>query len=141
MFIQSNDLFHAPGPDGVDPFEDGQPVSGDVTDQVALWDASTEGVIAVTLDPIPVTGRRRVDVTRVGSGETVTVTLTGLFADDQDRTFVGDAFEGPVEESEIRSITVDGDTADPGFQSAGQEVVQAAVRESTAEGACSRPTN
>ncbi len=43
MFIQSNDLFYAPvDADGIDLFSGDQPVSGDVTDRVALWDASTE---------------------------------------------------------------------------------------------------
>jgi len=43
MFVQSNDLFFAPGPDGIDLFDaDSNPIDGDVTDQVDLWDASTE---------------------------------------------------------------------------------------------------
>ena len=43
MFIQSNDLFYAPGPEGIPLFEGGHPVEGEVTEQVRLWDASTEG--------------------------------------------------------------------------------------------------
>lgn len=42
MFVQSNDLFYAPTPDGVSLFEDGEPIEGDVTGEVALWDAGTE---------------------------------------------------------------------------------------------------
>lgn len=43
MFVQSNDWFFAPGPDAIALFDmDGNPVSGDVTDQVYLWDAGTE---------------------------------------------------------------------------------------------------
>ncbi len=43
MFAQSNDWFYAPDADGIPLFDDaGQPVSGDVTDQVMLWDAGTE---------------------------------------------------------------------------------------------------
>jgi len=42
MFVPSNDLFYAPGPEGIALFSDGDPVSGDVTDRVALWDAGTE---------------------------------------------------------------------------------------------------
>jgi hypothetical protein len=43
MFIQSNDLVYAPGPDGIPLFDaDGVPADGDVTDAVGLWDASTE---------------------------------------------------------------------------------------------------
>jgi hypothetical protein len=42
MFVPSNDLFFAPGSEGISFWEDGNPVSGDVTDQVTLWDAGTE---------------------------------------------------------------------------------------------------
>ena len=43
MFVQSNDLFYAPGEAGIPLFDgDGNPVSGDITDQVSLWDAGTE---------------------------------------------------------------------------------------------------
>lgn len=43
MFAQSNDFFYAPDEDGIALFDgSGTPVSGDVTDQVALWDAGTE---------------------------------------------------------------------------------------------------
>jgi hypothetical protein len=43
MFAQSNDLFYAPAESGISLFDaDGMPISGDVTDQVMLWDAGTE---------------------------------------------------------------------------------------------------
>jgi hypothetical protein len=43
MFGQSNDWFYAPSPNGIALFDDkGKPVSGDVTDQLYLWDAGTE---------------------------------------------------------------------------------------------------
>ena len=43
MFVQSNDLFFAPAPAGIALFDaDGNALSGDVTDQVFLWDAGTE---------------------------------------------------------------------------------------------------
>ena len=42
MYVQSNDLFLAPGETGIALFIDGQPISGDVTDQIGLWDAGTE---------------------------------------------------------------------------------------------------
>jgi len=43
MFVPSNDVFVSPGPDGITLWpEDGEPVSGDVTDGVHLWDAGTE---------------------------------------------------------------------------------------------------
>lgn len=43
MFVQSNDLFYAPDESGIALFEaDGQPVSGDFTSSIQLWDAGTE---------------------------------------------------------------------------------------------------
>lgn len=42
MFGQSNDEFFSPDDKGIALFENGRPVSGDVTSQVYLWDAGTE---------------------------------------------------------------------------------------------------
>ena len=43
MFVHSNDLFYSPAATGIALFHsDGNPVVGDVTDQVMLWDAGTE---------------------------------------------------------------------------------------------------
>ncbi len=42
MMVQSNDLFYAPAGAGIDLYPSGTPLSGDVTDQVMLWDAGTE---------------------------------------------------------------------------------------------------
>jgi hypothetical protein len=43
MLGESNDWFFAPGPDGIALYDSaGMPLSGDVTDQVKLWDAGTE---------------------------------------------------------------------------------------------------
>ena len=43
MFGQSNDWFYAPGAYGIALFDGkGNPVSGDITDQLYLWDAGTE---------------------------------------------------------------------------------------------------
>lgn len=43
MYGQSNDTFFAPDENGIALFDDmGSPVSGDVSDQVWLWDAGTE---------------------------------------------------------------------------------------------------
>ncbi|WP_437852151.1 spondin domain-containing protein [Sorangium sp. So ce363] len=43
MFGQSNDLFYAPDGAGIALYDEaGSPVSGDVTDQVLLWDAGSE---------------------------------------------------------------------------------------------------
>lgn len=43
MFVQSNDLFYGPDGMGIDLFDaSGMPISGDITDQIDLWDAGTE---------------------------------------------------------------------------------------------------
>ena len=43
MFVPSNDFFYAPGESGIMLYDSsGNPVTGDVTDQVSLWDAGTE---------------------------------------------------------------------------------------------------
>ena len=43
MFVQSNDWFYAPGPGGIALWdESGVPISGDVTEEFALWEAGTE---------------------------------------------------------------------------------------------------
>jgi hypothetical protein len=43
MFGESNDWFFGPGPDGIALYDaEGNPTSGDVTAQVALWNAGTE---------------------------------------------------------------------------------------------------
>ena len=43
MFAQSNDLFYAPGEEGIPLWdEDGMQISGDITSFLELWDAGTE---------------------------------------------------------------------------------------------------
>ena len=42
MFGQSNDWFYAPEPSGIKLFENGKPISGDITSKFVLWDAGTE---------------------------------------------------------------------------------------------------
>ncbi|MEM9024460.1 MAG: spondin domain-containing protein, partial [Bacteroidota bacterium] len=42
MYVQSNDLFFAPDGNGIDLYPGGTALSGDITDQIELWDAGTE---------------------------------------------------------------------------------------------------
>jgi hypothetical protein len=42
MMGQSNDWFYAPAESGIPLFENGKPISGDITSQIILWDAGTE---------------------------------------------------------------------------------------------------
>ncbi len=42
MVGQSNEWFYAPAESGIDLFENGRGISGDITSQMVLWDAGTE---------------------------------------------------------------------------------------------------
>ena len=42
MMGQSNDWFYAPDEAGIELFKNGKAISGDVTSQIAMWDAGTE---------------------------------------------------------------------------------------------------
>ena len=42
MLVESNDLFFAPQDSGIDLFPAGEPIAGDITDRIFLWDAGTE---------------------------------------------------------------------------------------------------
>ena len=56
MFVHSNDLFFAPGEEGIDLFgEDGSAIMGDITSMVQLWYAGTEinQPLGVGLDQAP----------------------------------------------------------------------------------------
>jgi hypothetical protein len=65
MFGQSNDLFYAPGAEGIALFDaKGKPLTADVTRQLSLWDAGTEvneepglGASQAPRQPAPNTGK------------------------------------------------------------------------------------
>ena len=42
MFVKSNDLFYGTSDDGLDLFDGDNPVMGDITSMISLWDAGTE---------------------------------------------------------------------------------------------------
>ena len=42
MMGQSNDWFYAPSESGIELFENGKPISGDITSHIMLWNAGTE---------------------------------------------------------------------------------------------------
>jgi len=78
MFGQSNDLFYAPGAEGIALFDaKGQPLTADVTNQLRLWDAGTEvneepglGASQAPRQPAPNTGaaeRKPVRLVRAGT--------------------------------------------------------------------------
>ncbi|MEM1415262.1 MAG: spondin domain-containing protein [Myxococcota bacterium] len=63
MFVPSNDFFYAPDGEGIALFDaEGNPVTGDVTDQVELWDAGSE------VDQEPGTGADQVQRS-MGTGD------------------------------------------------------------------------
>lgn len=87
MFVQSNDFFFADDGSGIALFAGGQPISGDITDQIQLWDAGTE------LDTAPGTGDDQVLAqgpgTDIGPAEGGVVTLVA----DKDFDFAVPAVE------------------------------------------------
>ena len=95
MFVQSNDWFVAPGDEGIALYdEDGEPISGDITDQLLLLDAGTE------VDQTP--GEGADQAPRQDGPDTG--------ADDPDATIrVVDGFEV----GDLLAVTVE--PADPGF--------------------------
>jgi PKD repeat protein len=101
MFIQSNDLYYAFGPNGLPLFDDnGNPVTGDVTDQVSLYDAGTE------VNEEPGTGPNQAP--RQSGADT---------GDDEDGTIrsiseVNDGFDYPAVEDVIQVTVENQNTTD-----------------------------
>lgn len=96
MLVQSNDLFYGPDENGIALFDaDGNPISGDVTDQVQLWDAGTE----VNEEPgVGETQAPRQEGPNVGETE---------FAPVLEISAVEDGFTYPAV-NEYISVTIDG---------------------------------
>ncbi len=70
MLVQTNDLFYAFDENGIALFENGSPISGDVTAELLLWDAGTE------VNEYPGTGANqapRQSAANTGSAENGTV--------------------------------------------------------------------
>jgi hypothetical protein len=97
MFVQSNDLFYGFGEQGLKLYDDnGNPVTGDVTAQVELWDAGTE------VNEMPGTGPNQAP--RQAAGNT---------GGDENGTIqvVNDGFTYPANNTVIEvSLTHDGGT-------------------------------
>lgn len=90
MFVQSNDLFYAPAPEGIELFQAGVPISGDITSMISLWDAGTE----VNEEPgVGANQAPRQSGPNTGDDENGTVTLIAN---------VGDGFTYPDVSSVIR---------------------------------------
>ena len=98
MFVQSNDLFYSFDPAGLPLFDDAHlPISGDMTQHVALWDAGTE------LNQAPGVGPDQAPRQTAPTVGTKTKTAIKLIGD------VHDGFTYPATQNVIR-ITVTPDT-------------------------------
>lgn len=101
MFVQSNDWFIAPGQAGITLFNDDiSQVTGDITDQIQLWDAGTE------VDQEPGLGA---DQAPRQAGPN-----TGDADPDNTVHLVGDAFENVPAVSDLVKVTLES-TSDNGF--------------------------
>lgn len=70
MLAATNDVFFAPAASGIPLFdEDGQPVSGDVSDQVSLWDVGSEANERPGIGPNTVTNQSAPDTGDGGEGK------------------------------------------------------------------------
>lgn len=100
MFVQSNDLFYGFSDQGLELYDEGgNPVTGDVSNFVDLWDAGTE----INEEPgVGVNQAPRQASGNTGADENGTVQLISA---------VGDGFTYPSDESVIRlTLTHDGGT-------------------------------
>ncbi len=73
MYVQSNDLYYAFSPEGLDLFPDGTAVSGDVTDRLSLYDAGTEGDQEPGVGPFQVIRQPAPDTGPAGEGENIRI--------------------------------------------------------------------
>lgn len=70
MLAATNDVFFAPEAQGIALFDaDGEPVSGDVTSDVVLWDAGTEANEMPGIGPNTVTNQLAPDTGEAGEGK------------------------------------------------------------------------
>lgn len=96
MLAATNDLFYAPDGSGIPLYnDDGSPFSGEVTDQVYLWDAGTEVNEEPAVGPNTVTNQSGPDT---GEEENGTVEMIGNISSD--------TFDYP-EVSEVINVTVE----------------------------------
>ncbi|MHA7943463.1 spondin domain-containing protein [Formosa sp. 3Alg 14/1] len=96
MLAATNDAFFGPGNDGIALYDDnGDPISGDVTDQVYLWDAGTEVNEEPAVGPNTVTNQSGPNTGVVENGNVLLMS----------NVTNGEAFNFP-EVNEIINVTV-----------------------------------
>ena len=91
MYVQSNDLFYAPDASGIALFENGEPISGDITALFELWDAGTEA------NEFPGAG--------VNQAPRQSGPNTGMVDADPTVRLVNDAFDYPAND-QVLKVTV-----------------------------------
>jgi len=78
MLAATNDVFIAPSATGIALFDaGGEPVTGDVSAQVSLWDAGTEGNEAPGIGPNTVTNQLAPNTGTAGEGKVQLLSATG----------------------------------------------------------------
>ena len=97
MFVASNDLYYAPSGEGIELFDDGSPLSGNITAQVMLYDAGTE----VNEEPGSGPNQPMIGGPGVGTAENGQVTEISM---------VNDGFTYPAVSENIR-VTIENDGA------------------------------
>jgi hypothetical protein len=81
MLAATNDVFFAPGQTGIELFDTtGEPLSGDISDHLALWDAGTEANEEPGIGPNTVTNQLAADTGE--PGEDVVQLLSDVADDD-----------------------------------------------------------
>jgi len=81
MLAATNDVFFAPGQNGIELFDaEHKPISGDISDQVSLWDAGTEANEEPGIGPNTVTNQLAPDTG--APGEDVVQLLSDVPGDD-----------------------------------------------------------
>jgi hypothetical protein len=94
MFGQSNDLFFAPGEDGIALWSGMDPRNGDVTGDISLWDAGTEANEAPGAGPHQAPRQSAPGMGDPGEGE---VSPIGEVMDGFAYPMVGDLLEVKLE--------------------------------------------
>ncbi|MEM7133660.1 MAG: spondin domain-containing protein [Chloroflexota bacterium] len=157
MFVQSNDIFAAPAAEGLLLFDNGgNPISGDITDQLPLWDAGTEVNEAPGMGPnqaprqgAPNTGAHEgvvsaftnstrslplaggiVDVAVSESGGTYTFTITNTSATTSATSSAIDTPVAPIfyaTHNDQWTLFTNGETASAGLESLAEDGSPAAL--------------
>lgn len=91
MQVVSNDWFYAPTGAGINLFDNGVPVTGDVTNQIYLWDSGTEEEDPATITSVPGGGEAGEpdddNTVRIITTDVTSMVKVTLDYDESNRTF------------------------------------------------------